>query len=179
MLAKLAKSGACRLPALESVRPLREFDVVGFSLQFAQPYTNVLLMIDRGSIPLRSVDRGEGDPLVVAGGPVATHAEAMAPFFDAILVGDGEEAAKEMLLSWTDGKRAGQDSARTPRGPGPDHRRAHVPSLYVHGDRFDTGLPRRLEADGAGPSGRLPPFPIERRLVPDLNQYPFPTTRSP
>src|SRR3954470_18620704 len=76
------------LVSCESARPLRDFDVVGFSLQFELTYTNVLTMLDLGGIPLRSADRGEADPLIIAGGPTATHPEPVAPFFDAIVVGD-------------------------------------------------------------------------------------------
>ena len=68
------------LVSLESKRPLKDFDVVGFSLQFELTYTNILTMLDLGGIPLRSRDRGEDDPLVIAGGPVATHPEPIAPF---------------------------------------------------------------------------------------------------
>jgi len=174
MLAKLEERGL-PIASLESVRALREFDMVGFSLQFELTYTNVLLMIDRGGIPLRAADRGEEDPLVVAGGPVATHAEAVAPFFDAILVGDGEEAAKEMVLSWMAGKKAG----KTRRERLEDLAQltgVYVPSLYGTEVDPDTGfhvVSRPTELDH---QGRLPPFPIERRLVPDLNEYPFPDT---
>ena len=73
------------LVSLESARPLVDFDVVGFSLQFELTYTNILTMLDLGGIPLRSEHRSDDDPLIVAGGPVATHAEPMAPFLDAIL----------------------------------------------------------------------------------------------
>ena len=78
------------LVSLESYRPLCEFDVVGFSLQFELTFSNILTMLDLGGIPLRSVDRGEDDPLVVAGGPNATHPEPLAAFVDAFVIGDGE-----------------------------------------------------------------------------------------
>ena len=83
---------ACRCVSLESGAPLAEFDVVGFSLQYELTYTNVLTMLDLGGIPLRSADRGDDDPLVIAGGPTATHPEPLAPFIDAFVIGDGEEA---------------------------------------------------------------------------------------
>ncbi|HEX6764944.1 MAG TPA: B12-binding domain-containing radical SAM protein, partial [Polyangiaceae bacterium] len=95
------------LVSLESARPLADFDVVGFSLQFELTYTNILGMLELGGIPLRSANRSDDDPLVVAGGPVAMHAEPMAPFFDAILIGDGEEAATEIALAWTRARREG------------------------------------------------------------------------
>src|ERR1019366_2794228 len=89
------------LVSMESHRPLCEFDVVGFSLQFELTYTNVLMMLDLGKIPLKSEDRGEGDPLVLAGGPTATHPEPIAPFIDAFVIGDGEERLTEIALRWT------------------------------------------------------------------------------
>src|SRR5580658_888549 len=95
------------LVTCESARPLSDFDVVGFSLQFELTYTNVLTMLDLGGIPLRSEARGDDDPLVIAGGPTATHPEPLAPFVDAIVVGDGEERATEVALAWTAMKRRG------------------------------------------------------------------------
>ncbi|HET9960143.1 MAG TPA: B12-binding domain-containing radical SAM protein, partial [Polyangiaceae bacterium] len=99
------------LVSLESARPLCDFDMVGFSLQYELTYTNVLSMLELSGIPLRSCQRSDDDPLIVAGGPVATHAEPMADFFDAILIGDGEEAASEIALSFAEGKRAGKSRA--------------------------------------------------------------------
>src|SRR5580693_3912778 len=95
------------LVSLESARPLRDFDVVGFSLQFELTYSNILAMLDLGGIPLRASDRGESDPLVIAGGPTATHPEPVAPFFDAIVIGDGEESATNVALLWTELREKG------------------------------------------------------------------------
>ena len=67
------------LISLETRRPLSGFDIVGFSLQYELTFTNVLTMLDLGGIPLRAADRGPEDPLVLAGGPVATQPEPMAP----------------------------------------------------------------------------------------------------
>jgi len=85
------------LYALESFRPLSDFDVVGFSLQYELSITNVLNMLDLAGIPLHSRDRGQGHPLVVAGGPVVFNPEPFADFFDALLIGDGEELLPEFL----------------------------------------------------------------------------------
>jgi radical SAM family uncharacterized protein/radical SAM-linked protein len=160
-----------RLPlaSLESVRPLSDFDVVGFSLQFELTYTNVLLMLDLGGIPLRSADRDETCALVIAGGPVATHAEPMAPFIDAFLVGDGEEALVEMALSWSRGKSEGKSRVERLRDLS-QIVGVYVPSLYQVAPDPDTGIHvvQRPSGDDAAP------FPIERRLVRDLNQFPFP-----
>jgi len=81
---------------LESRCRVSEFDVVGFSLQFELCYTTVLAMLDLAGIPLFSRDRGPGDPLVIGGGPCAYSPEPVAPFFDAFVVGEGEEVVHEI-----------------------------------------------------------------------------------
>src|SRR5580698_4975593 len=95
------------LVSCESARPLRDFDVVGFSLQFELTYTNVLMMLELGGIPLRSDARGEDAPLILAGGPSATHPEPLAPFVDAVVIGDGEERLTSVALDWAQAKKAG------------------------------------------------------------------------
>jgi radical SAM family uncharacterized protein/radical SAM-linked protein len=161
---------ALPLLSLESARPLRDFDVVGFSLQFELTYTNVLTMLDLGGIPLRTSDRGESDPLIIAGGPTATHPEPLSAFIDAVVVGDGEERTTEVALTWTALKAQGvpraERLAALARLKG-----VYVPSLYVTKRDPDTGLEviDRAIAPGA-------PLPIERSLVADLNAFPFPDT---
>jgi len=84
------------LLSVEGKRPLLEFDVVGVTLQHEMNYTNVLASLDLGGIPVLSSRRDERHPLVVAGGPGALHPEPMADFFDAFLLGDGEELLPEV-----------------------------------------------------------------------------------
>lgn len=83
--------------ALESKRPLCDFDVIGFTLQYELSYTNVLTILDLGNIPLHSSDRKDNDPIVIAGGPCALTPEPVAPFIDAFCIGDGEVVLPEML----------------------------------------------------------------------------------
>ncbi|MEO7097594.1 MAG: TIGR03960 family B12-binding radical SAM protein, partial [Polyangiales bacterium] len=157
------------LVSLESARPLRDFDVVGLSLQFELTYTNCLQLLDLGGIPLRAADRGEDDPCVVAGGPTATHPEPLAPFLDAVVIGDGEEAFPALIRAWADGKKRGLDR----------HARlqelakitgVYVPGLYATGIDVDTGM---TVLTGPLP-GETAPFPVQRALVADLNRFPFP-----
>ena len=89
------------LTSLEFERPLKEFDIVGFTLQYELSYTNILNMIDLGGIPVRSEDRGDNDPLVIAGGPCAFNPLALAPFIDAFVIGDGEEIIKEIIETYS------------------------------------------------------------------------------
>jgi radical SAM family uncharacterized protein len=91
-----------RLPlySLETFSPLREFDLVGFSLQYEVSYTNVLTMLDLGGIPLFSTERRVSDPLVIAGGPGAQNPELLAPFVDLFVIGDGEESLPWITDKW-------------------------------------------------------------------------------
>lgn len=156
------------LVSLESTRPLCDFDVVGFSLQFELTYTNILTMLDLGGVPLRSADRGEDDPLVIAGGPTATHPEPLATILDAVVVGDGEERTTDLALLWTDLKKKGVTRrdrlVAMARLPG-----VYVPSLYAVAVDPDTGLEvvDRPEVPGLA-------LPVRRNMVDDLNRFPFP-----
>src|SRR5688572_9717546 len=124
-------------------------------------------MRELGGTPLRSADRGDDDPLVVAGGPVATHPEPVSPFVDAILIGDGEEKSPEVALLWARLRREGV--------PRPERLRRiaalggwYVPSLYEATLDAETGLEVIDRA-------RVPeaPIPVRRAMV-DLKQHPFP-----
>lgn len=92
------------LGTVESGTPLKDFDLLGFSLQYELSYTNVLNMLDLGGIPLRSRDRRDTDPIVIAGGPCAFNPLPMSPFIDAFVIGDGEEIIGEIAQLVARGK---------------------------------------------------------------------------
>lgn len=98
--------------SLESCAPLREFDVVGITLPHELAATNVLELLDLAGIPLRAADRAEDDPIVIGGGPCAMNPEPYAPFFDAISVGEGEEAVPEIVEAVRRGRRQGLARSR-------------------------------------------------------------------
>ena len=83
--------------SLESKRPLSQFDVLAFTLQYELSYTNILTILDLGKIPLRSSQRSDSDPIVIAGGPCALAPEPLAPFIDAFCIGDGEVFLSEIF----------------------------------------------------------------------------------
>lgn len=87
---RLLRERGLPLTTLESNTPLKDFDAVGFSLQYEMGYTNLLNMLDLGGIPLRREARGERDPLVIAGGPGAMQPEPLADFVDLFYLGDAE-----------------------------------------------------------------------------------------
>jgi len=85
--------------SLESHTPLKEFDILGFSLSYELTYTNVLNILHLAGIPVFSKDRGEDDPLIIAGGCTASNPEPMADFIDLFVLGDGEEIIQEIVTA--------------------------------------------------------------------------------
>ncbi|MEO8875577.1 MAG: TIGR03960 family B12-binding radical SAM protein [Polyangiaceae bacterium] len=156
------------LVSLENAKKLSEFDVVGFSLQFELTYTNILTMLDLGGVALRSADRNEDAPLVIAGGPTATHPEPLAPFIDAFVIGDGEERATDIALAWVEMRDAKIPRAERLRALA-KMRGVYVPVLYSTRIDESTGFTVVSE-----PTDSTIPFPVGRALVDDLNKFPFP-----
>ncbi len=93
---RLMRAEGIPLYSLESRTPAGAFDLIGFSLQYELAYTNVLTMIDLAGLPLRTRDRREEDPVLIAGGLCTVNPEPLAPFLDAFVIGDGEEVIEEM-----------------------------------------------------------------------------------
>ncbi|MBI4700550.1 MAG: TIGR03960 family B12-binding radical SAM protein [Deltaproteobacteria bacterium] len=155
------------LVSLESHRPLCDFDGVGFSLQHELTYANVLTMLELGGLPLRAAERGERAPLVVAGGPGATHPEPLAPFVDAFAIGDGEAKLTELALCWARLDRAGATRAERLRALA-RLGGIYVPALY----EVEIEPAHGLQVVRPPASADLP-FPVARTWV-DLGRYPFP-----
>jgi radical SAM family uncharacterized protein/radical SAM-linked protein len=156
------------LLTLESAAPLREFDVIGFSLQYELTYTNVLNLLDLSGLPLRAAERGDDAPFVVAGGPTATHPEPLAPFIDAFFIGEAEEHLPPLALEAAELRRAGVPrrerlirlAAKYP---------LYVPELYTTTVDGETGF----VVVGAPTDARVPARP-KRAWVADINRFPFP-----
>jgi len=96
------------LYSLESFTPLAQLDIVGFTLQYELTFSNVLEMLDLAGIPVYARDRVENVPLIIAGGPCTSNPEPMSPFFDAFLIGDGEEAFPQICRVVKEGRQAGK-----------------------------------------------------------------------
>ena len=103
------------LSSLESSRPLKDFDIVGFSLQYELSYTTVLNMLYLGGIPLRSEERLniKDCPLIIAGGPCTANPLPMSAFVDVFLIGDGEDAIKEILDVYHKWKNEGSQNKQS------------------------------------------------------------------
>jgi radical SAM family uncharacterized protein/radical SAM-linked protein len=155
------------LTTMESRRPLSAFDIVGFSLQHELSFTNVLTMLDLSGIPFLSEDRGVEDPLIIAGGPACFNPEPVAPVFDAFLIGDGEEAAREICDVVREAKRG-----RAPWKEAVLERLTRIRGVYV---------PKFFQVDyePEGPVKAIRPIldgyrEVQKAIIPDIDQYPFP-----
>jgi radical SAM family uncharacterized protein/radical SAM-linked protein len=148
-LREYMKANDVELASLETKRPVRTFDLVGFSLQHELSYTTILDMLSLSGIPFRTEDRiGSKNPfpIIIAGGPAAVNPAPMAPFIDAFLIGDGEEAIVEMLDAF---RQAKADEAEGILKALSNIEGFYVPRIHGH-------------------SGR-----IKRRVVSDLDSAPF------
>lgn len=144
------------LCSLESQTPLSKFDIVGFSLQYELCATTVLQMLDLGRIPIRAEDRTLADPFVIGGGPVAFNPAPLAPFLDAFVIGDGEEAILELadsFLRWKSERGSREELLQEwKRLPG-----LYVPAFHTRGEIVS----RRILADlehAAYPTSLLVPY---------------------
>ena len=157
------------LLSLESYTPLNEFDIVGFSLQYELTYTNVLTMLDLGRIPLRTADRTLEHPLIIGGGPTVYSCEPIADFIDVFVVGDGEEAFPELISRYIALRRAGLSRNQVLNELALIEG-MYIPSLYPTSVSEHHGL---LIVNP--PDDPALPFPIRRRVVANINDYPFPS----
>ena len=157
-----------RLTTLESGLPAADADILGFTLQYELSYTNILTILGLSGIPLLSRERGSEFPLIIGGGPCAYNPEPLADFFDAFLLGDGEEAVIEIAETFREWKHSA--------APKTDllERLACIEGVYVP-SLFDVRY---------HPSGRISEivplkqgYPgVRRRFVADLNRTPYPTS---
>lgn len=159
-----------RIPlyALESGDSLTEFDILGFTMQYELSYTNVLNMLDLAGIPVRSRDRKELTPIVIAGGTCVCNGEPMAEFFDITLPGDGEEVTNELIDLLKEYKSKGAskqeflEAAAQIKG-------VYVPSLYEVDYNDDCTVRSITPTCGA-------PAKVEKRNVADLDSMYSPET---
>ena len=107
-MAEQMRENKIPLFALESKDYIKDFDFIGFTLQYELSYTNVLYMLDLAGVPLRSCDREQNDPIVVAGGPCTCNAEPLADFIDIMFLGEGEKVDLEVIDLYKACKKAGK-----------------------------------------------------------------------
>ncbi len=155
------------LCSLESSLPLREFDVLGFSLQYEMNYTGILTILHLSRIPFRSQERTGEDPLILGGGPCAMNPEPVADFFDALVLGDGEEVVleicREILSSRANQETKTQLLERLAKLQG-----VYVPSFFQVSYKSNGEIQKIVPLKPGSCT-------IERRILPDLNRTGLPS----
>ncbi len=152
--------------ALESRDPIREFDFVGFTLQYEMCYTTILNMLDLAGIPLLSRERGEDMPLVVAGGPCAYNPEPLADFFDLFIIGEGEEVNLELMELYREHKKRGYSKADFLREAA-QIEGVYVPSLYDVTYHEDGTIAAITPQNGV-------PATVRKRIIRDMDTAYYP-----
>jgi radical SAM family uncharacterized protein/radical SAM-linked protein len=173
-LEETLRSRCLPLFSLENKLPLRQFDIIGFSLLYELNYSNILTVLDLGGIPLLASERGEGCPLILAGGPAAFNPEPVSDIFDAFLIGDGEDAFVEIAEYLISRRKEGAGREQILSGLA-DISGVYVPSLYEC--HFPPGSPLLARRPKSGAPARIrkrvkaypgkPSFP-EAVVVPDV-----------
>ncbi|MFH1512519.1 MAG: TIGR03960 family B12-binding radical SAM protein, partial [Bacillota bacterium] len=154
--------------SLESRTPLHRFDILGFTLQYEMSYTNILHMLSLGGVPVKAADRGDNDPIVIAGGPCAANPEPLHAFFDAFLIGDGEDVIREVTNLLRGCKQ--MDVPRKERLLRLSHiEGVYVPSLYEVEYHADGTIAGFAPADASAPKT------IRKRFVNDFENAFYPT----
>jgi radical SAM family uncharacterized protein len=153
--------------AFESKRPLKEFDILAFSVSFEQDYLNIIKMLRLSDIPLDKKDRTPGDPLVIFGGACSFfNPEPLADFFDVAVVGEGEEVAGEFIDAYRENRKNGRREMlkALSRVPG-----AYVPEFYDVLYNKDGTIKERTTLEPSAPDR------IVKRTVKDFNRSPAAT----
>ncbi len=153
------------LSSLESDRPLRDFDVIGFSLQYELSFPNILNMLDLAKIPLFSKDRKKDDPLVIAGGSIVSNPEPIADFFDFIFIGEAEKSLPIILkkiISWKKENGEREELLKVVSNISGVYVPSFFKPIYEHG-KFQGVIPLKNGYEK-----------VKRVIIPDINDVPIP-----
>ena len=143
---KVMREDGVSLFSIETSTPIKEFDIIGFTLQYELSYTNVLNMIDLSGLPVRSAERSSDMPVIMAGGPCTFNPEPLAPFIDLFLVGDGEEAVVALCELYSVTSNKGEFLKQAAKLDG-----VYVPSVYDN-----------------------EPYTVKKSLIRNLDKQPYP-----
>ncbi|MDD6275926.1 MAG: TIGR03960 family B12-binding radical SAM protein [Clostridia bacterium] len=163
---KLMRENEIPLWALESGDPIKDFDLIGFTLQYELSYTNVLNMLDLAGLPIFVADRKELTPLVVAGGPCACNAEPMADFIDVFMLGEGEESTETLVEVIKKHKMLGSDKKTLLRDLA-SRKGFYVPSFYEVEYNTDGTVKRVTPQENA-------PAKVEKTIISDMDKVYYP-----
>lgn len=154
------------LYALESGDPIKDFDIIGFTIPYEMCYTNILNCLDLAGLPVRAADRTELSPIVIAGGPCTCNPEPLADFIDLFSLGEGEELTLEIMELYRKHKKLGSDKATFLREAA-QLDGVYVPSLYDIEYNDDHTIKSVTPRENA-------PATVRKRIIADLDKCHYP-----
>lgn len=152
--------------ALESGDPIKDFDLIGFTLQYELSFSNILNMLDLAGVPLYAKDRSDLAPLVVAGGPCACNGEPIADFVDVFMLGDGEETTAQLIELVKKHKELGSSKLDFLRDIA-QYKGFYVPAFYDV-EYNENGTVKKVTAKETAPDR------VEKAVVSDMDKTPYP-----
>lgn len=166
-LDKMMREENIPLFALESQEPLKNFDFLGFTIQYEMAYTNILQVIDLSGIPIFAKDRGEDDPIVIGGGPCTYNPEPIAVFFDMFYIGEAETSYNKILDMYKDNKKR--------KGSRQDflEKVASVPGVYIPGF-YDVDYNEDKTIKAFSKNNHFASEKIKRQVEMDLSETHYP-----
>lgn len=165
---KLMQDNDIPLLTLESHTPVREFDIVGFTLQYEMSYSNVINMLALSRIPLRARERGDSDPFVCVGGPCAYNCEPLADIIDFAVLGEGEEVNGELIDAYKEWR-----AEETPTRESYLEKIARIEGVYVP-SFYDVEYNADNTVRSITPNRDCAPTKIRKRIIGDLDSVFFP-----
>ena len=166
-LDKVMREQNIPLFALESQDPIKDFDFVGFTLQYEMCYTNILQVLDLAGIPFLTKDRGENDPIIIGGGPCVYNPEPIADFFDMFYIGEGEVQYRPLFDLYKECKKSGESREAFLR------KAAQIPGIYVP-SLYDVTYNEDGTIKDFTPVDDSIPATIEKQVVLNMSEATYP-----
>lgn len=165
---QLMRENDIPLYGLESLDPIKEFDFIGFTIQYELSYTNILNMLDLAQVPMFARDRDDSCPLVCGGGPCVCNPEPLADFFDFFIIGEGEEVNLEIMDIYNDMKKSGAYSRKAYL-----ERIAEVEGIYVP-EFYDVSYNEDGTVCAVKPNNPHASEKVRKRIIRDMDSVFYP-----
>lgn len=162
----LMRDNEIPIMTVETRTPISELDILGFTLQYELSYTNIINVLDLGRVPFKAAERGENDPIVIAGGPCAYNPEPLADIMDIFVLGEGEEVLIELIDLYKQCKKSWNRREFLERAT--EIEGIYVPSLYEVSYDDDGKISRFSPIDEKFPKK------IKKRIMMDMNESFYP-----
>ncbi|MBS1405368.1 MAG: TIGR03960 family B12-binding radical SAM protein, partial [Oscillospiraceae bacterium] len=156
------------LYGLESLDPIKEFDFIGFTIQYELCYTNILNMLDLAGLPVPAAERSEDDPIVIAGGPCVCNPEPLCDFIDLFVIGEGEEANLELMELYEQMKKSGEYTKQSFL-----ERAAQIGGIYVP-SFYDVSYKEDGRIESVVPNRAGVPEKVTKRIIADFDKVFYP-----